>query len=306
MKISRNVIDHLGSLLVGGFCSAVHLTPPFIGLPLGRIFGYLACLVDGHHRNIALANLKFAFQGSKSDEEINRIVYQTFMQWGMLAYEWGRERFFHHQPPDRLPIRMTVAGLAHLQGARKKNNGGVLLLSAHFGNWEYGHMHYAATINKLNFIVRRIDNPLVESQRLTANHHFGVTILYKERGLKSAIKNLRKGEDLVILADQKANPKEGVKCNFFGRETMSLPIVAALAKKYHIPIVPMFVVRKGNSADHEMVFLPELTYCQSDTIEEIAQRQNNIIERIIRKHPDHWLWMHRKWKTEHPEIYQKR
>jgi KDO2-lipid IV(A) lauroyltransferase len=305
MQISRNVIDRIANFLVQGFFCTANMMPPFIGLPMGRIIGYLVCLLDGHHRNIARANIKFAFQGTKSGPEINRLVYQSFMQWGMNAYEWGKERFFHRNPPDHAPIQMVVKGRAHLQAARNRNQGGVLILSAHFGNWEYGHLHYAATINKLNFIVRRIDNPLIEKNRVVANDHFGVTILYKKKGLKTAIKSLKKGEDLVIFADQKANPKEGVKCRFFGRETMTLPIVAALAKKYQFPIVPMFVVRKGNGPVHEMVFLPELIYSQSDTIEQISQRQNDIIEGIIRKHPDHWLWMHRKWKTEYPEIYRK-
>ena len=305
MKISRKVTDRLASLLVGAFCRVVHLTPPFIGLPMARIFGWMACLVDAKHRNIARTNLEFAYQGTKSEQEINRIVYRNFMQWGMIAYEWGRERFFHGRPPGQLPFRMVVSGEEHLKAARERTKGGILLLSAHFGNWEYGHLHYAATLNKLNFIVRRIDNPLIEAQRVEANHHFGVTILYKEKGLKSAIKSLKKGDDLVIFADKKANPKEGIPCRFFGRKTMTLPIVAALAQKYRYPIVPMFVVRIGNSAVHELVFLPELTYSDSDSVEEIAQRQNDIIEGIIRKHPDHWLWMHRKWKTEHPEIYGK-
>ena len=95
-----------------------------------------------------------------------------------------------------------------------------------------------------------------------------------------------------------------MQCRFFGRRTTTLPIVAAMAKKYNYPIVPMFVVRQNNSPVHHIVFLPELLYDADDTVEEICQRQNDIIETIIRKHPDHWLWMHRKWKTEYPEIYK--
>lgn len=302
MRIPREIADRIISGIVELFCRTVHLTPPSIGLPMGRFLGYLACLIDARHRNIARINLKFAFQGSKSDREINRLVRQNFMQWGMIAYEWGRQRFFNRLPAAQLPIRMEISGEEYLRAAKKKSPA-VLLLSAHFGNWEYGHLHYAATINKLNFIVRRIDNPRLEQRRVASNHPHGVTILYKESGLKAAIKNLKKGEDLVIFADQKANPKEGIACRFFGRETTTLPIVAALAKKYRYPIVPMFVVRQKLSAVHRIVFLPELTYNDDDTIETIAQRQNDIIESIIRKHPDHWLWMHRKWKTEHPEIY---
>jgi KDO2-lipid IV(A) lauroyltransferase len=302
MRLSRNVTDRIAGKVVDLFCCAVHFTPPAVGLRIGRMLGYVACRVDTRHRNIALANLRFAFQKTKSEQEINRLVYQHFMQWGMIAYEWGRMRFFRNRPPGRLPFRVEISGQAHLEAAKRKSRA-VLLLSAHFGNWEYGHIYYAATLNKLNFIVRRIDNPEVEAQRVAANHHHGVTILYKGKGLKAAIRSLKKGEDLVIFADQKANLKEGVQCHFFGRRTTTLPIVAAMAKKYKYPIVPMFVVRLNNSKVHKIIFLPELVYNDNDTIEEICQRQNDIIESIIREHPDHWLWMHRRWKTEYPDIY---
>lgn len=305
MRIFQKATEFSVNTILELYGRTMHMTPPWIGLPMGRMLGYLACAADAHHRNIALSNMKFAFEGSKSDREMNRLVYRSFMHWGMLAYEWGRMRFFHRRPPGQMPVPMEISGEAHLQAAKKKSPA-VLLLSAHFGNWEYGHMHYAGHINPLNFIVRRIDSPFVEGHRVRLNKHHGVTILYKENGLKPAIKNLRKGEDLIIFADQRANPKEGIVCRFFGKETTTLPIVAALAKKYNYPIVPMFVVRQKNSASHKIVFLPELTYDDTDTIETIAQRQNDIIEAIIRKHPDHWLWMHRKWKTEYPEIYQGR
>ena len=108
----------------------------------------------------------------------------------------------------------------------------------------------------------------------------------------------------MIFADQKANPREGVSARFFGRNSTSIPLVASFAKKFELPIVPMFVVRRGNSPIHELTFLPELEYGPGDSVIEITQRQNDIIEKMIRRHPDHWLWMHRRWKTEYPEIYK--
>lgn len=303
MENSYKETNRMVTSILELYGQTMHRTPPSIGLSMGRMLGYLACAADAQHRNIAYRNIKFAFGDSKSEGEIKRLVYRNFMQWGMIAYEWGRMRYFHRLQPGHLPVPVEVSGERHL-GAAKEKNKAVILLSAHFGNWEYGHMTYAGTINPLNFIVRRIDNPFVEMHRVRYNTHHGVTILYKEKGLKPAIKNLRKGEDLVIFADQKANAKEGINCRFFGKETFTLPIVAALAKKFKYPIVPMFVVRQNNSASHKIVFLPELTYDDSDTVEAITQKQNDIIESVIRRHPEHWLWMHRKWKTEHPEIYR--
>ena len=250
-----------------------------------------------------MANLKFAYQDEKSASEITHIVYRNFQQWGMIAFEWAQGERLDQAAKDKLSARVRVKGIEYLKAAKSKS-AAVVLLSAHFGNWEYGHYYYASHIDTLNFIVRRIDNPYVEMRRVATNRFHGVNILYKEKGLKAAIKNLKKGQDLVIFADQKANPREGVESRFFGHNTMSIPLVASFAKKFHLPIVPMFVVRQGNSPFHELTFLPELEYGPDDGAQAITQRQSDIIEQMIRRHPDHWLWMHRRWKTEHPEIYQ--
>jgi KDO2-lipid IV(A) lauroyltransferase len=303
MKISPERQDCLIAAASAAFFRVARRTPLSMGLVGGRLMGAAACRLLNRHRNITAANLKFAFQNEKSPAELQRLVYQNFQQWGMIAFEWARLARMGGAQPGKFPFPVRVRGLGHLQAARRKNQA-VVLLSAHFGNWEYGHYYYGRHIHTLNFIVRRIDNPYLESCRLASNHRYGVNILYKEVGLKAAIKNLRKGQDLVIFADQKANPREGVVGRFFGRNSTSIPLVASFAKKFELPIVPMFVVRRGNGASHELTFLPELEYSPGDSVIAITQRQNDIIEKMIRRHPDHWLWMHRRWKTEYPEIYK--
>jgi Kdo2-lipid IVA lauroyltransferase/acyltransferase len=303
MKMSPEQQNRLIAAVSAVFFRMARRTPLSMGLAGGRLLGTAACGLLRRHRNIAAANLKFAYRDEKTPEEIQRLVYRNFQQWGMIAFEWARSYQLDRLPPGEFPIHVQVKGLEHLQAARRKSPA-VLLLSAHFGNWEYGHFYYGSRIHPLNFIVRRIDNPFIEANRVANNRHHGVHILYKEVGLKPAIRNLRQGQDLVIFADQKANPREGVTGLFFGRKSTSIPLVASFAKKFQLPIVPMFIVRRGNSAAHELTFLPELEYGAGESVIAITQRQNDIIERMIRRHPDHWLWMHRRWKTEYPEIYK--
>ena len=196
-----------------------------------------------------------------------------------------------------------MEGEEHLIAAKKKNPS-VILLSAHFGNWEFAHLYFADTFNRLNFIVRSIDNPLLEKERVAYNERFGVNILYKDNGLRPAIKNLKKGEDLVIFPDRKANLKEGIPCLFFNKKTSTISIIYTLATKYNIPIVPMFIFRTEDITRHKVVFLPELNIEGMD-ITEATNRQNDIIEKAIRELPEQWLWIHRKWKCYHEHIYEK-
>jgi Kdo2-lipid IVA lauroyltransferase/acyltransferase len=305
MRLTPEQQDHVITALVPPLLRAALLPSTSLGLAGGRLLGAAACRLLRRHRHITMANLKFAFGHEKSAADIERLACENFMQWGMIAFEWLQCGHLVHRTPARPPVNVRVQGLENLQAAKKKSPA-VLLLSAHFGNWEYGHWHYGRCINRVNFIVRRIDNPFLEERRVAVNRHHGVNILYKESGLKTAIRNLRIGQDLIIFADQKANVKEGIPSRFFGRPTTSIPIVAALAKKMGLPIVPMFVVRRAGGPGHELTFLPELEYGPCESVAAITQRQNDIIEKMIRRHPDHWLWMHRRWKTEYPEIYRRK
>ena len=131
--------------------------------------------------------------------------------------------------------------------------------------------------------------------------------LNKENGLRQAIKRLKNGQDLVIFADRREGYKQNIPCLFFGKKTATMTLAPALARKYHIPIVPMFIVRSSDLIQHRLIFFPEIPVnYKSDkeqSINEAAQLQSNIIEKIISEHPDHWTWLHKRWKIYHPFLY---
>jgi KDO2-lipid IV(A) lauroyltransferase len=226
-----------------------------------------------------------------------------FLEFGMISHEWCRLKYIKKEALLNL---LEVEGLENLKAAKQKNRP-IILLGAHFGNFEYAHLYYTLAIGRLNFIVRAIDNPLLEAERLKYNTAFGVRILYKQNGLRPAIKHLKEGEDLVIFADQKVNLSEGILCKFFGKTTATIPLVPALSLKYGAPIIPMFIVRCKDRIHHKIIFLPELKLDPNDGDEMVAratQRQNDIIEAMIRRYPQQWLWFHRKWSYHYPEIYK--
>lgn len=302
MKASQPIKDQLAALLVKTFFSTARIVPISVCLSLGRGLGTLMNQIDSRQRRVAKANLAFAFQDQITTSQIDELILRNFQQWGMIGLEWAKHSYLEKVLREPRPHLFEVAGRSYWQRAKHQGEA-VLLLGAHFGNWEFGHAFYATRFNRLNWIVRSIDNPYIEKQRVTFNTRYGVNILYKDGGLKPAIKNLRKGQDLMLFADQNVNAREGADCLFFGRRTSTPTIVAALAQKYRLPVLPMFPVRKGNSGVHQITFLEPLPISDSDTIETICQKQNDIIEQMVRAHPEHWLWMHRKWKHYHREIY---
>jgi Kdo2-lipid IVA lauroyltransferase/acyltransferase len=296
-----NYGHHIALSLLFIFYLISKIVPLRIWLFFGRIFGLIFYVIDPHHRQIALTNLKFAYGNEKSEKELKAIVRSNFMHYGILGFEWIYTMRLTRAGMDKLKSHITVEGEEHITAARKKNPS-VILLSAHFGNFEYAHFYFGDTFNRLNFIVRMIDNPLIEKERVYNNNNFGVNILYKENGLRPAIKKLKSGEDLVLFTDRKANLREGIPCLFFNQKTSTIPLVYSLASKYNIPVVPMFIYRTKDVTKHRLVFLPELNIEGLDMMQ-ATQLQNDVIEKAIREQPELWLWIHRKWKCYHEDIY---
>lgn len=273
---------------------------------MGRCLGRLLYTIDRRHRKIALTNLRFAFGDEKDEKELKSIAREHFTQLGMIGHEWLRLVNINESGLKKICNNISVEGEEHLVAAKKKSRA-VILLSAHFGNFEYAHIYFATRFNRLNFIVRRLDNSLIEQERLAYNHKAHVNILYKQKGLRAAIKNLKKGEDLVIFADRKAMVEDGIPAQFFGKKTSTLTVAAALSKKFDIPIVPMFITRCKDMVHHKIIFYPMFTVGNiegEEAIQKGTQLQNDKIEKAIREYPDQWLWIHRKWKCYHSHIYE--
>jgi KDO2-lipid IV(A) lauroyltransferase len=304
MKKRNQAVDRFIHALVIGYHHLAVRTPLRTWVAMGKILGRLAYVLDREHREIALANLRFAFGDERDRGELETISRRNFEQWGMIAHEWMRLRRLDAAEVASL---IRVEGREHLIAAKRKSPS-VILLGAHFGNWEYAHLYYASQVNALNFIVRAIDNPYIEQERVSYNERACVRVLYKENGLRPAIRNLRKGEDLIIFADRKADEKDGLPCLFFGRETLSLTVVPALARKYRLPVVPMFIVREKDPVRHRIVFMPELPMEDGPgnrSLRRNVDLQNRAVESAVRSHPDHWVWFHKRWKRHYPELYPR-
>ncbi len=302
MKNTPNIGNRAGFVLILLFHLLSRIIPMSIWLFFGRFFGLLFYLIDARHRIITRINLRFAFGNEIDEKRLRALTRQNFQQFGMIGFEWIGMMGLTRKGLDRIKGRIHVEGEEHLIAAKKKNQS-VILLGAHFGNWEYAHLYFADTFNRLNFIVRRIDDPILEKERVSYNQRFGVNILYKENGLRPAIRNLKKGEDLVIFADRKASLSEGTPCLFFNQKTSTIFVAVSLSQKYNVPIVPMFIYRCSDMVSHRIVFYPELNM-EGLSITEGAQLQNDAIEKAIRQHPAQWLWFHRKWKCYHSDLYE--
>lgn len=270
---------------------------------LGRFFGSLAYKLDKKHRGIALSNIKRAYGPSLSDKEAERTARKVFENLGMTAFEFMRLPWLKRKDLDGY---VEWDGRENLDKALEKGRG-AMLITAHFGNWELMAASYALCGYPIDVVVRPIDNPVLEQFVKWARSQSGNTMVAKNRSMRRLLTTLKTNGIAGILVDQNVALVEGVFVDFFGTLACTNRGPAILALASGAAVLPTFIVREG--ARHRIIVGKEVQLSvtgdkERDAFENTA-RMTKTAEDMIRKYPDQWFWVHRRWKTRPPEEAKK-
>ena len=268
---------------------------------LGRILGRAAYFLDGPHRRIAQRNLQFTHPDwtRGKAENISRRVFQnlgiSFLEIFQMA-TLSREQVL---------ARVRVVGLENLQNALKSKTG-LILVSAHLGSWETGLLFVCCHIQKpILGVVKKIRFAPLNRWVHRLRTRFGITIVYKKGALPEMRRMLRRGGVIGLLVDQ-SRRSEGVDVNFFGRRVTTTPSAAFLAMRCKSPVLPLFCVR-DNDGRLTVVVKPPLEMKRTgdlrSDIQTNTQLITDVVEKAVRKYPDQWFWVHKRWKKYYPELY---
>jgi len=261
--------------------------------------GMLFCL-DKKHRGIAMDNLTYAFGHQKQPEEIKKIARQVFINLVQVVFEVG---WSLNLDEIRLSTHFKIDGYHHLKNAYEKGKG-VLVLTAHFGNWELLSVVGAMIKFPINIVARPLDFKPLDHFIFYLRTRFGGKIIPKQRSIRAIIKSLDRGEMVLLLMDQNVDWYEGVFADFMGHRACTNKGLALLALKTGAPVVPVFMVRENSGFRAE--FGPEIplieTGDKTKDVELNTLQYNRIIEAIVRRYPEQWFWVHQRWKTKpyHP------
>ncbi len=276
----------------------------------GRGLGRAAYAVAGGLRRTGLRNLELAFPELPAAERAG-ILRRSFLSLGRQLGEFSQ---FPRQTPERLRevVEYDAEDVKLLDVARERGRG-VIFLTAHLGAWELLCFAHSALYNPISFLVRPIDNPRVEELVEGLRTRFGNQPIDKKAAALAAMRMLKKGGTLGVLADLNAHPREGVFVPFFNHLACTTAGVATLALRTDATVIPVcapwdderrrFVFRGGpvlelvRTGEHER------------DVEINTARFTAAIERQVRAYPDQWLWIHKRWKTRppgEPDLYARR
>lgn len=260
-------------------------------------------------RRTGMKNLQLAFPEMPQGER-ERLLKGSFTNLGRVLGEVSQ---FSRTTPAKIEnivdfsLDEETQALYHRVKHEKR---GVLITTGHLGNWELLVFAFAALHEPIAYLARPLDNPLIEELTVRIRTRFGNKPINKANSAMLAIRMLREGEILGVLADINAHPKEGVFVPFFGVDACTSAGPAMLAIRTNSVIVPFFCVYDSEIKKYRIVrgsFLePSQTGNREHDILETTKAFTSEIEGIIREFPDQWLWIHKRWKTRpkgDPAIY---
>jgi len=192
---------------------------------------------------------------------------------------------------------ISYQGLEHYQAAKQKERG-VLIATAHLGNWELSAFAHALMTEPMNIMVRPLDNPLVDQIVETRRTMSGNRLIFKKDAARLVLKALKQNEPVGILIDQNTTPSEGVFIDFFGKLACAGVAFVKLAYHSQAPVIPGFALWDEPTQRYILRFLPEVPLTGDPTAD--TQSVHAVLEQAIRQNPDQWMWIHRRWKTRPP------
>ncbi len=287
-------IEYLLSRMVGWFARHTSLQ---LAHRIGDLIGDLFFYVVRIRRNVAYQNLISSFANEKSPRALQRILRQNYRHFGRVLMEFARIPLFKRADIlEQIPVK----NIEHFEAASRLQRG-LFVMSGHFGNWEY----MAAAVANLGVpafcVFKEQKNLAIDGIIKEVRMGLGLQPFKVKGGAARGILSALKQKGLVIiLIDQDAGRK-GMLIDFLGRPASTNPGPAIIAIKHRVPIVMAFGVREpdGQIRVHFEPF-PDIDQFSDDEVgvKQFIIEYNKILARYIRKYPEQWFWMHRRWKTQ--------
>jgi Kdo2-lipid IVA lauroyltransferase/acyltransferase len=295
--VSRSLRFRLEAALAAGVGALVRPLPRGAARAIGRRLGRLWARLDRRHLAIAADNLRRAFP-EWSEEQVQRTARAVYVHFAQVMLEllWMPGR-------SREDVMSFVDGFGIEAAGRAETSGrGYIFVCAHFGNWElHGISHAWRTGRPFGVIARPLDNPALDARLCAVRTMSGNSVIYKRRALQQVLKLLREGKGVAILIDQNVQEDDGIFVDFFGRKAATTTVAAALAVKTGAYLIPSYAELQPDGRYHA-VCEPPLEWTPSGDrdrdVAALTQRLTTVIEGWIRRRPEQWLWMHRRWKTQ--------
>jgi KDO2-lipid IV(A) lauroyltransferase len=259
----------------------------------GAVVGLGFYAFDRAHRRVAKENVAAAFP-VRSEAERRRLVRGAFVHFGRLLLALLE---FSTLRPDAMLARVEFEGGDRVRRAHALGKG-VIFVTGHFGFWELQALVHALRLPPMAVLARTLDNRPLNDLLERIRTRTGNTVIYRQGAMRRAMRLLKSGGAVGILIDQHIQSRDAVHVDFLGRPAATTPAVAALALRTGAPVIPLFGLPLGGGR-YRMVYEDPVEPPPADAVDPVrqfTQRCTDVLEMYVRRQPELWLWMHRRWR----------
>jgi len=302
-KQKDDLLDYIIYLIYRFFEFLFHIFPKILIKPILHFIAYVSHLFAKKHNRIAKANLDLAFGETKTEEEKIKIIKNSFVNMVYNIYEFIKIQRETLIEMDQKAIIENEELILKLIKEKKR----IIIVTGHYGCWEFLIPFIATKYKPLTVIVRGMNNRYIDKLYKKARDRYNLAICEKKGAAKCVIKALKKDRAVALTIDQSINRKQGIDVNFFGHKATQVDSPVRFATKFDTVILPIFATVEGFEK-YKVIFKEPIEVKQNMNEEEIqnmSQKLSDILEEQIREKPDDWFWQHRRWKVYYPEMYKK-
>jgi KDO2-lipid IV(A) lauroyltransferase len=253
----------------------------------------------GRLRRVGVRNLELALP-EVSQGERTRILRGVYRSLGRQLVEFCR---MSRYTAENTRNWIRTEGLEHYLAARARGKG-VLIVTGHLGAWELSSFYHSLMGYPMGMVIRRLDNRRLDDYVNAIRCLHGNRVLHKDDFARALLTAMRAGETVGILMDTNMSPPQGVFVEFFGRLACTASGLARVALKTGAAVLPGFMVWEAAEEKYVLRFGGELNFTHTGNAEEDTLASTQMCaaatEEWIRRYPDQWLWIHRRWKTRPP------
>lgn len=264
----------------------------------------LAYYLSAKYRKIAYKNLDFIFGNKIGDKQKDEIVKYSFKN---LLLNFLHLMEIRAMSKDDLAKKVTIRNIEAVKKVHEQNRA-VIYVTSHYSAWELGGTAIGVFAEPIAAVYRKMKNQAYQEWVLETRSKFGNSSLEKSNVIKPLIKLIKNGGASGILIDTAINSREGTEVEFFGKKIRQTSTPAYLARKYNAAIIPV-IMRTEDEEHYDLIFFDEIHVEKTDDeqkdIQKATQLQAEWLEKIITQNPKFWFWVHRRFKSEYPEIYKK-
>lgn len=295
------MVDYILFLMYKIFKFIVLLLPKFLVKFFLDGLAFFIYFINKEHRGYAKTNLDFVYKDTITEERKKEIIKNCYKNLVYNLYE-----FIENQTLDLAGFesKITVENEHYIVDALK-NKRKIILITAHYGNWEYGSSYIPLKYAPTTMVGRPMNNEYLNKElnaTRTKNHTQMLTKKDASRGLVKALKDDRV---LGLVIDQ--HNGSGIDVEFLGHRVKQADSTARLALKFDAVIIPIFFTMEsfGKYTAHFYEPIEPKEYTGENNIEELTQAQADVMQEHILKQPDQWFWQHKRFKEYHKKIYNK-